>query len=67
VELVDDHEVVDVTGVEDGVDPRERIEDLRPELRARFRDVGIGNETDAQRVFLAEGADDRVHDAVPPV
>ncbi len=41
VQLVDDDQVVDVPGVKDVIDVAESIEDLRPELAACFRDVGV--------------------------
>ena len=48
-ELVDHREVVDVPGVEDAVDAAEGLEDLRPELRHRLRNVRVRDQPDAQR------------------
>jgi hypothetical protein len=47
VELVDDLQIVDVAGVEDGIDALEGIEHLRPEFVAGFGDVCVGNETNS--------------------
>ena len=47
VELVDDPQLVNIATMENQVDAGEGLEDLRPELRPRLRDVSVGDQTDA--------------------
>ena len=56
-QFVKQPQLVDVAPVEDGVDPGEGVERLRPEFGARLGDVGVGDEADAHARSLRDGGD----------